>query len=169
MRTSQNTHTLPMKITPWLTLFRKIVAVGFHNLADQLNTVELIYYCLISSFHQAINEIRSIYRYDAATCRDGDLNPWRWNRQLALKRNYYSTLWKMPKESRTYLILFDPCVVTMINHTHQQMHTIYIKLQISYILEISYRILRKFAVVRETLIERNIKIITYNLPAQCKK
>jgi len=45
----------------------------------------------------------------------------------------------------------------MINHTHQQMHTIYIKLQIIRILEISYVFLRIFAAVRK--IQRNIKLL----------
>ena len=55
MWTSQKTQTLPMKITLWLTLFRKIIAVYCDNHTDQISTVELIYYCLISSFHHDIN------------------------------------------------------------------------------------------------------------------
>jgi len=75
MRKLQNKHKIPMKIAPWLTLFRKIIAVCCDNHADQLSTVELIYYCLISSFHYHINEIKAIWRFDAATCRDDHLDP----------------------------------------------------------------------------------------------
>jgi len=75
MRNLQNTHTLPMKITPWLTLFGIIIAVCCDNHADQINTVERMYYSLISSFHHEINEIRAIYGYDEATCRDDHFDP----------------------------------------------------------------------------------------------
>jgi len=39
---AENARTLPMKITLWLTLFRKIIVVCCDNHTDQLSTVELI-------------------------------------------------------------------------------------------------------------------------------
>jgi hypothetical protein len=38
---------------------------------------------------------------------------------------------------KTFLILFVPCIATMITNIHQNMHTIYIKLEIIHIHEVS--------------------------------
>jgi hypothetical protein len=75
MWASPKTHTLLMNITLWLKLFRKIIAVCCDNHTDRLSTVELIQYCLISSFHHDINEICAVWRFNAATHRDDHLEP----------------------------------------------------------------------------------------------
>jgi len=169
MRNLQNTHTLPMKITPWLTLFRKIIVVCCDNRADQLSTVERIYYCLISSFHHDINEIRAIYRYDAATCRDGYLDPWRCDRQLALKRRYETTILhcvKFRKNQNLFNIIQSMRCDYDQPHTPTNVHNLYKIANHPY----TWNILPFFAKIclrQRDINTKEYKIITSNLHAQC--
>jgi hypothetical protein len=57
------------------------------------------------------------------------------------------------------LILFILCIVTIITHIHQKMHTIYIKSQIIYIHELSYMFQQYIAILSKSLMQMIIKLI----------
>jgi len=60
-------------------------------------------------------------------------------------------------------ILFVPGILTIITHIYKQMNTIYIKLHIIHLHKFSYMFQRYITILRETLIQRNIKCIHFNI------